>query len=161
VTGPGQAACPTESAPVGVTARRRACARRSEHRAPRSALDSYAAFRERFFEPYLLYTTWRIGRLAAAEKVVAAAFTELAVSWTAVLGSASPAVVAWSILHDHVDYALGYGSAPDAAGALAQAAPSEVFFLHEQMHMSRDRIADVLGVRPVDLPSLPARCPSE
>ncbi|MEV3972805.1 hypothetical protein AB0K68_32435 [Streptomyces sp. NPDC050698] len=163
MTGVGQVACPAETVLVGAAAWRRPCVRRPEHRAPHSVLASYVAFRERLYEPYVLYTTWRMGQLAAAERVVAAAFTELAVSWTTVLGSASPAVVAWSILHDHVDKALGLGAVADAdaADALGQALPSDVAFLREHMHMSRDRIADVLGVRPVDLPSLPASSPPE
>lgn len=154
MTGFGQGVCPAEALLAGVAARRRSCVRRPEHRAPHSALASYVAFRERLYEPCVLYTTWRMGRLAAAERVVAAAFTELAVSWMAVLSSASPAVVAWSILHDHVDQALGLGAVRDAEDEPGQALPSDVAFLQEQMHMSRERIADVLGVRPVDLPSL-------
>ncbi|MEU9575114.1 hypothetical protein AB0D62_35735 [Streptomyces massasporeus] len=161
MTGVGQVACPAEAVHAGAAVWRRTCVRRPEHRAPHSVLASYVAFRERLYEPYVLYTTWRMGRLAAAERVVAAAFTELAVSWTTVLGSASPAVVAWSILHDHVDKALGLGAVADAADALGQALPRDVAFLREHMHMSRDRIADVLGVRTVDLPSLPTSSPPE
>ncbi|MEG8281273.1 hypothetical protein [Streptomyces sp. AHA2] len=161
MTGFGRVACAAEAVLAGA-AQGRVCARRPEHRAPQAALASFVAFRERLYEPYMLYTTWRMGRLAAAERVVTAAFTELAVSWLAVLGSASPAVVAWGILHHHVDQALGLDAVGDVADARAQQVlPSDVAFLREYMHMSRDRIADVLGLRPVDLPDLAAHDPGE
>ncbi|MFF4527419.1 hypothetical protein [Streptomyces bluensis] len=120
---------------------------------------AYSAFRERHYEPYLQYAALRIGQPGVAESVVTAAFTELAVSWTAILGSAGPAAVAWCILHDHVDRALGCCPlvAPDRQ--VVQMLHHDAFFLHEHMHLSRDRIAEVLGIRPRDLPSLPPRSP--
>lgn len=101
----------------------------------------------------------RIGRRAAAETAVTAAFTELAVSWTAVLGSDGPAAVAWCILHDHVEQALESASTTVPAGRVAQTLQSDARFLYEQMHLSRDRIAEVLGMRPADVPSLLPHCP--
>jgi hypothetical protein len=92
-----------------VIARQQACVCREEHRVPRLAVTAYTAFRERHYEPYLQYAALRIGRGGAAETAVSAAFTELAVSWTAILGSADPSVLAWRILHDHVDRALPGG----------------------------------------------------
>ncbi|MEV7862953.1 hypothetical protein AB0O86_30130 [Streptomyces hirsutus] len=124
-------------------------------------LTAYAAFRERHYEPYLQYAALRIGRRGAAEGVVTAAFTELAVSWTAILGSAGPAALAWRILHDHVDRALGCAPAAVPTGQVMQALHSDACFLHERMHLSRERIAEVLGIRPADLPSLPPRSPEE
>ncbi|MFJ4691748.1 hypothetical protein [Streptomyces sp. NPDC088766] len=137
-------------------ARRHAPVGPQEHRAQRTALTAYTAFRERHYAPYLQYASLRIGRRQAAERVVTAAFTELAVSWTAVLGSAGPAAVAWRILHDHVDRATGCGPAIVARGQDMQMLHSDACFLHEQMHLSRDRIAEVLGIRPSDLPRLPS-----
>jgi hypothetical protein len=119
------------------------------------------AFRERHYEPYLQYAALRIGGSAAAEAAVIAAFTELAVSWTAILGGAGPAAVAWRILHDHVDRALGCGPTAVPASQIVQTLQYDARFLHEQMHLSPDRIAEVLGIRPADLPSLSARSPQE
>ncbi|MEU9381292.1 hypothetical protein AB0D38_09965 [Streptomyces sp. NPDC048279] len=139
------------AAPAPGVAWQQAHARPQEHRAPPTALAAYTAFRERHYEPYLQYAALRIGRRQAAERAVTAAFTELAVSWTVVLGSAGPAAVAWRILHDHVDRALGRGP---AAGQAVQTLQHDANFLHEQMHLSSDRIAEVLGIHPSDVPSL-------
>jgi hypothetical protein len=144
-----------------VIARRPLATRPLEHRAPRIALAAYTAFRERHYEPYLQYAALRIGRRGAAERVVTAAFTELAVCWTAVLGSAGPAAVAWRILHDHVDRALEGDPIAVEAGQAVRALHNDAFFLHEQMHLGRDRIAEVLGIRPGELPSLPPPSPKE
>jgi hypothetical protein len=135
--------------------------RSSQDRAQRTALAAYTAFRERHYEPYLQYAALRIGRNAAAETAVVAAFTELAVSWTAILGGAGPAAVAWRILHDHVDRALGRGPTAVPAGQVVQMLQHDAHFLHEQMRLSPERIAEVLGVRPGDLPTLPSRSPQE
>jgi hypothetical protein len=150
-----------QSPSAAVTARRQAPVHPQEHRAPRTALTAFTAFRERHYEPYLQYAALRIGRRGTAEKVVTAAFTELAVSWTAILGSAGPAAVAWRIFHDHVDRALGCGSAAVSVDQDMQTLHSDACFLHEQMHLSRDRIAEVLGIRPAELPSLPPRSSKE
>ncbi|MDO0917811.1 hypothetical protein [Streptomyces sp. DT2A-34] len=150
-----------ESAPATVIARRPASAQVQDHRAPRTALAAYTAFRERHYEPYLQYASLRIGRRGAAEGAVTAAFTELAVSWTVILGSAGPAACAWRILHDHVDRALGCGPTAVPDSQVVQGLQHDAHFLHEQMHLSRDRIAEVLGIRPGDLPSLPPRSPEE
>ncbi|MFD5858748.1 hypothetical protein [Streptomyces chartreusis] len=155
MSGPRSAARPVKPASV-VIARRHASARQLEHRAPRSALTAYTAFRERHYEPYLQYAALRIGRRGVAERVVTAAFIEMAVSWTAILGSAGPAALAWLILHDHVDRALGCGPDPVPACRAAQALREDAFFLYEQMNLSRDRIAEVLGIHPVNLPILPS-----
>ncbi|MGW6524007.1 hypothetical protein [Streptomyces sp. NPDC054962] len=128
-------------------------------RAPRTALTAYTAFRERHYEPYLLYAALRIGRPGAAEAAVTAAFTELAVSWTAILGGAGPAAVAWRILHDHVDRALGYGPADVPADHVVQMLRRDAYVLDKRMHLSRDRIAEVLGIRLEDLHSLLPRFP--
>jgi hypothetical protein len=157
VSGPRSAARFGQSS-TAVVVRHQALLRpRQEHRAQRTALTAYTAFRERHYESYLQYAALRIGRRGAAEKVVTAAFTELAVSWTAVLGSAGPAAVAWRILHDHVDRAAGCAPAAIAADQDMQTLHDDACFLHEEMHLSRDRIAEVLGIRLVDLPSLPPR----
>jgi hypothetical protein len=153
VTGPRPAARSGKWAP--------ALAGPHEHRAQRTALAAYTAFRERHYEPYLQYAALRIGRRGAAEKAVTAAFTELAVSWTAILGSAGPAAVAWRILHDHVDRALGCGPTAVPTSKVVQTLQSDAFILHEQMHLSRDRIAEVLGIHPGDLPGLPPLSPEE
>ncbi|MGV2917036.1 hypothetical protein [Streptomyces alfalfae] len=133
----------------------------SQDRAQRIALTAYTAFRERHYEPYLQYAALRIGRSAAAETAVLAAFTELAVSWTAILGGTGPAAAAWRILHDHVDRALGHGPTPVSVSQLVQTMQHDAHFLHEQMRLCPERIADVLGVRPGDLPALPPRFPQE
>jgi hypothetical protein len=110
----------------------------------------------------LQYAALRIGRRRAAETVVTAAFTELAVSWTVILGSAGcPAAGAWRILHDHVDRAVGSGSAALESGRGMQTLHDDACLLHEQMRLSRDRIAEVLGVHPADLPSLSQPSPDE
>jgi hypothetical protein len=143
-------------------ARHRSLARAQEHRAQRAAVTAYTAFRDRHYEPYLQYAALRIGRRRAAETVVTAALTELAVSWTMILGSAGgPAAGAWRILHDHVDRALERGSAASESGHGTQTLHDDACLLHEQMRLSRDRIAEVLGIRPADLPGLPPRSPDE
>lgn len=147
------------AAPAAVITRQQGRVRPQEHRAPRTALTAYTAFRERHYEPYLQYAALRIGRRGAAETAVTAAFTELAVSWTAILGSAGPAAVAWRILHDHVDRALGYGPASVPADHVVQMLQCDAHFLHDRMHLSRDHIAEVLGIRPADLHSLLPRSP--
>ncbi|MGW0817008.1 hypothetical protein ACWD00_27830 [Streptomyces viridiviolaceus] len=149
--------CP-QAASAAAVAGRHAPVRTPEDRAQRTALAAYTAFRERHYEPYLQYAALRLGRGAAAEAVVVAAFTELAVSWTAILGSAGPAAAAWRILHDHIDRALGCGP---AAVPAVQALQHDAHFLHEQMQLSPERIAEVLGIRPENLPSLPTRGPQE
>ncbi|MEV6948546.1 hypothetical protein AB0N07_42845 [Streptomyces sp. NPDC051172] len=147
--------------PAAVTTGPHARLRPSQDRAQRTALAAYTAFRERHYEPYLQYAALRIGRSAAAETAVVAAFTELAVSWTAILGGAGPAAVAWRILHDHVDRALGHGPTAVPASQVVQTLQHDAHFLHEQMRLSPERIAEVLGVRPGDLPTLPTRSPQE
>ncbi|MFH8804907.1 hypothetical protein ACH4F6_36000 [Streptomyces sp. NPDC017936] len=150
-----------EEASAALTARRHAPVCPQEHRAQRTALTAYTAFRERHYAPYLQYASLRIGRRQTAERVVTAAFTELAVSWTAILGSAGPAAVAWRILHDHVDRATGCGPATVPRSQDMQTLHNDACFLHEQMHLSRDRIAEVLGIRPSDLPRLLPLCSEE
>lgn len=152
--------CP-QAAPAAIIAGQHAHVRLPEDRAQRTALAAYTAFRERHYEPYLQYAALRIGRGAAAERAVVAAFTELAVSWTAILGGAGPAAAAWRILHDHVDRALGCGPTSVPASQVVQTLQHDAHFLHEQMHLGPDRIAEVLGVRPGDLPRLPSRSPLE
>ncbi|MFH9828209.1 hypothetical protein [Streptomyces bobili] len=149
-----------QSPSAAAVARRQVPVLALEQRAQRTALTAYTAFRERHYDPYLQYAALRIGRRHAAERVVMAAFTELAVSWTAILGGAGPAAVAWRILHDHVDRATG-GPATVATGQDMQMLHSDACFLHEQMHLSRDRIAEVLGIRPADLPRLQSPAPEE
>lgn len=150
--------CPEAAA---VSAGPHARVRPSQDRTQRTVLAAYTAFRERHYEPYLQYAALRIGRSAAAETAVLAAFTELAVSWTAILGGTGPAAAAWRILHDHVDRALGRGPATVPASQLVQSLQHDAHFLHEQMRLSPERIAEVLGVRPGDLPTLPPRSPQE
>ncbi|MEU2772881.1 hypothetical protein ABZ646_08100 [Streptomyces sp. NPDC007162] len=151
----------SKAAPAAAVAGRRAPACPPEDRAQRTALTAYTAFRERHYEPYLRYAALRIGRGAAAEAAVVAAFTELAVSWTAILGGAGPAAAAWQILHDHIDRALGCGPTAVPAAQVVQTLQHDALVLHEQMQLSPERIAEVLGLRPGDLPSLPARAPQE
>ncbi|MEU3549451.1 hypothetical protein [Streptomyces longwoodensis] len=147
-----------QSSPAAAIARRQAVLRPwQEHRAQRTALTAYTAFRERHYEAYLQYASLRIGRRAAAETAVTAALTELAVSWTAILGSAGPAAVAWRILHHHVDRAAGCDPTAVAAGNDMQTLHDDAYFLHERLHLDRDRIAEVLGIHLADLPSLPPR----
>lgn len=152
--------CP-QAAPTAAVAGRHAPVRPPQDRAQRTALAAFTAFRERRYEPYLQYAALRIGRSAAAEAAVMAAFTELAVSWTAILGGAGPAAAAWRILHDHIDRALGCGPNAVPAGQAVQALQHDAHFLHEQMQLSPERIAEVLGIRPENLPSLPPRAPQE
>ncbi|MDR6981018.1 hypothetical protein J2X68_007760 [Streptomyces sp. 3330] len=147
------------SAPESVSTGQRDRFLHRDHRVPRSALTAYTAFRERHYEPYLLYAALRIGRPGAAEAAVTAAFTELAMSWTAILGDARPAAAAWRILHDHVDRALGYGPADVSADHVVQMLRRDAYVLDKRMHLSRDRIAEVLGIRPGDLHSLLPRFP--
>ncbi|MCQ9178665.1 hypothetical protein KMT30_06395 [Streptomyces sp. IBSBF 2953] len=150
----------SEQSPSAAAERGHAPVRAQEQRAQRTALTAYTAFRERHYDPYLQYAVLRIGRRQAAERVVTAAFTELAVSWTAILGGAGPAAVAWRILHDHVDRAT-CGPATVPMGQDMQTLHNDACFLHEQMHLSRDRIAEVLGIRPADLPRLPSLASEE
>ncbi|MFJ3762883.1 hypothetical protein [Streptomyces sp. NPDC090080] len=145
---------PRSAASASDVARSRAHTHAQEHRVLPAALTAYTAFRERHYEPYLQYAALRIGRDQAAEKAVTAAFIELAVSWTAILGSAGPAAVAWTILHDHVERALGHSA---ATGQGLQALHHDASLLHEQMHLSRDRTAEVLGIDPADIPILLSR----
>ncbi|MGW2492330.1 hypothetical protein ACWCV9_34695 [Streptomyces sp. NPDC001606] len=107
---------------------------------------AFAAFRERLYEPYLQYSALRIGQYGAAERAVAAAFTELAVSWTKVLGSSGPAAVAWDILHDHIDQALGGHLHPCPFGRPVRSLHLEVQVLHRRLLLSSERIAEVLGI---------------
>ncbi|MGW0874257.1 hypothetical protein ACWD3Z_27790 [Streptomyces sp. NPDC002740] len=130
-----------------------------DHRVPRTALTAYTAFHERHYEPYLLYAVLRIGRPKVAEAAVTAAFTELAVSWTTILGGAGPAAAAWRILHGSVDSAMGYGPADVPADHVVQMLRRDAYVLDKRMHLSRDRIAEVLGIRPGDLHSLLPRFP--
>ncbi|RPF39347.1 hypothetical protein [Streptomyces sp. TLI_185] len=119
-----------------------------EARAGRATLAAYAVFRERHYEPYLHYAALRIGRHEAAETAVTAAFTELAVSWTAVLGSAGPAAIAWRILHHHIDHALGLSPGQASGGRPVWALLHDVHLLHQEMHLSCERIAEVVGLPP-------------
>ncbi|MFJ6900586.1 hypothetical protein [Streptomyces hokutonensis] len=148
MTGRREVAATGWPAPAVVLARHRMPVRAGELRAERRALAAYAAFRERHYEPYLQYVGLRIGWHGAAESVVTAAFTELAVSWTAVLGSAGPAAVAWRILSDHIDDVLGRRSGHASGHQMVQALRDDVYLMHQQMHMSRDRIAELLGIAP-------------
>ncbi|MFJ5035302.1 hypothetical protein ACIQB5_46480 [Streptomyces sp. NPDC088560] len=104
---------------------------------------AFAAFRERHYEPYLQYAALRIGRYGAAERAVAAAFTELAVSWTVVLGSSGPAAVAWDILHDHIGQALDGCCPPSLPG---RSLHLEAQVLHRRLQLSSERVAEVLGI---------------
>ncbi|MCZ0991769.1 hypothetical protein [Streptomyces diastatochromogenes] len=115
---------------------------------------AFAAFRERQFEPYLQYAALRIGQPCAAEKAVAAAFTELAVSWTVVLGSSGPAAVAWDILHDHIDHALGLETQTSPSGRTVRSLQLDAHVLHRRLRLSSERVAEVLGVALEDLASL-------
>ena len=151
----------SEHSPSAAVARCHVPVRAQEHRAQRTALTAYTAFRERHYDPYLQYAVLRIGRSGAAEKAVIAAFTELAVSWTAILGSAGAAAAAWDILQDHVDRAVGCGPTAGPASQVVQTLQHDARLLHEQMHLSPDRIAEVLGIRPEDLPGLTPRSPEE
>ncbi|MFJ4689218.1 hypothetical protein [Streptomyces sp. NPDC088789] len=114
-------------------------------------LAAFAAFRERHYEPYLQYAALRIGRPGAAETAVAAAFTELAVSWTTVLGRADPAAAAWCILHEHIDRALGMVPPGACGGGIAPSLRQDAYLLHKGMRLSGDRIAELLGLSPGDI----------
>ncbi|MGW0886313.1 hypothetical protein [Streptomyces sp. NPDC002671] len=107
---------------------------------------AFAAFRERHYEPYLQYAALRIGQYGAAERAVAAAFTELAVSWTVVLGSSGPAAVAWDILHDHIDQALGGRVRPCPFSRPVRSLHLDVQVLHRRLQLSSERVAEVLGI---------------
>jgi hypothetical protein len=101
----------------------------------------------------LQYAALRLGTPGPAEAAVTAAFTELAVAWTAILGSAGPAHVAWCILHDHIDHALGLhptGSHVSTARELRR----DVQMLRRQMHLSCERIAEVIGIPSDQVPGL-------
>ncbi|MEW2134932.1 hypothetical protein [Streptomyces sp. NPDC005435] len=129
--------------------RERGASRHPDLRAERAAVAAFAAFRERHYESYLQYTEVRIGHYGPAERVVAEAFTELAVSWTAVLGSSGPAAVAWDILHEHIDHALGAGSAFAPSEKPARSLHLEAHVLCRRLRLSSERVAELLG-RPVD-----------
>lgn len=163
MTGRRRAAATGLPTPAVILARHRMPVSAGELRAERRALAAYAVFRERHYEPYVQYAALRIGRHRAAELAVSAAFTELAVSWTAVLGSAGPAAVAWRILHDHIDDVLGLRPAPAHAsgGQMVRALQHDVYLLHQQIHMSRDRIAEVLGISPDQVSGLLQRSSKE
>ncbi|MEV5980974.1 hypothetical protein [Streptomyces sp. NPDC052114] len=131
-------------------------------RSQRAVLAAFDAFRQRHYQPYLEYALLRLGRSAAAESAVSAAFTELAVSWHLVLGSPEPAAIAWRILHEHVDNALGPAARvadEPRRGALRR----DACLLHDEMHLSCERTAEVLGICQADLVGLlaPAGCPKE
>ncbi|WP_145883812.1 hypothetical protein [Streptomyces sp. BK340] len=117
-------------------------------------MTAFAAFRERHYEPYLQYAALRIGQDCAAETAVAAAFTELAVSWTVVLGSTIPAAVAWDILHDHIDHAVGVKTQTSAPGRAARSLQLDAHVLHRRLRLSSERVAEVLGVAREDLVGL-------
>jgi hypothetical protein len=120
-------------------------------RARPAALASFDAFRQRNYEPYLEYAALRLGQRHEAETTVAAAFTELAVSWTAVLGTAGPAAIAWHILHDHIDHALGHPARPGPAEAGRQ---QDARLLHHDLRLSSERTAEVMGIPPSDIAGL-------
>jgi hypothetical protein len=149
----GRRALPMAQQPaqMAVGWRCREPADRGELRSQRAAVTAFAAFRERQYEPYLQYAALRIGRYGAAETAVAGAFTELAVCWIAVLGSAGPAAIAWRILHDHIEHVLGgsLDAAPLDQGV--RALQQDVRLLHRQMQLSLERIAEVLGIPPADV----------
>ncbi|MFJ4519205.1 hypothetical protein ACIP6V_09700 [Streptomyces sp. NPDC088770] len=145
------AAQPWQSALVADITQRRVQAGPEGQRAQRTALTAYAAFRERHYESYLQYAGLRIGQRGAAEAAVDAAFTELAVSWTVLLGSAGPAAAAWRILHNHINRALGLGATTAPASRVVQTLQQDAHLLHQRMHLTHDRIAEVLGVRPGDV----------
>ncbi|MCF3118324.1 hypothetical protein IPZ68_01165 [Streptomyces arenae] len=132
-------------------------------RSQRAALAAFDAFRQRHYQPYLGYALLRLGRPAAAESVVSAAFTELAVSWHLVLGSPEPAAIAWRILHEHVDGALGPAAARAADEPRRGALRRDACLLHDQMHLSCERTAEVMGICQADLAGLLAQagCPQE
>ena len=161
MTGRRRAAATGLPAPAVVLARHRMPVSAGELRAERRALAAYAAFRERHYEQYVQYAALRIGRHRAAELAVSAAFTELAVSWTAVLGSAGPAAVAWRILHDHIDDVLGRRPAHASGGQMVRALQHDVYLLHQQIHTSRDGIAEVLGISPDQVSGLLQRSSRE
>lgn len=120
-------------------------------RAERSAVTAFAAFRERHYEPYLQYAALRIGQYGVAERAVAAAFTELAVSWTVVLGSPGPAAVAWDILHDHIGQALNERFCPRPSTRPARSLHLEAQVLHRRLQLSSERVAEVLGIPVADV----------
>lgn len=123
-------------------------------RSQRAALAAFDAFRQRHYQPYLGYTLLRLGRMDTAEATVAAAFTELAVSWHLVLRSSEPAAIAWHILHDHVDRALGPAAGRTAEEGEAGALRRDACLLHDQMHLSSEKAAEVMGIGSADLVGL-------
>lgn len=126
--------------------RRTGAAHRDAARAEQAAVAAYTAFRERHYEPYVQYATLRIGQYGAAEKVVAATFTELAVSWIVVLGSAGPAAIAWDILRDHIGQAVGERRCPCPLVRSVGTLQMEAQVLHRRLQLSSERVAEVLGV---------------
>ncbi|MEU5599152.1 hypothetical protein [Streptomyces sp. NPDC020298] len=120
--------------------------RHNDLRAERAAVAAFAAFRERHYDPYLQYAALRIGHFGAAERAVAAAFTELAVSWTVVLGSSGPAAVAWAILHDHIDQALDGQLRSCPFSRPVRSLHLEAQVLHRRLQLSSERVAEVLGI---------------
>ncbi|SNX88455.1 hypothetical protein SAMN06272735_8905 [Streptomyces sp. TLI_55] len=130
-------------------------------RAERAALASYAAFREGRYEPYLQFAALCLGRSGPAQAAVTAAFTELAVAWTAILGSAAPAAVAWRILHDHIDRARGVQPAGRNGGPTVRELRDDVQVLSRQMYLSCERIAEVTGVPPEQVSGLLLRASLE
>ncbi|MER6406242.1 hypothetical protein ABT269_22545 [Streptomyces viridosporus] len=109
-------------------------------------MTAFAAFRERYYEHYVQYAALRLGAYVSAEEVVAAAFTELAVSWTVVLGSSGPAAVAWDILHDHIEQALGPVQFPCPSRRPARSLHLDAQVLHRRLQLSSARVAEVLGL---------------
>ncbi|MFD3821929.1 hypothetical protein [Streptomyces sp. NPDC058625] len=114
-------------------------------------MTAFTVFRERHYEPYVQYAALRIGQYGAAERVVAAAFTELAVSWTVALGSAGPAAIAWDILRDHIGQAVGERRRPCPFARSVQSLQMEAQVLHRRLQLSSERVAEVLGVPVEDI----------
>ncbi len=85
---------------------------------------------------------------------MAAAFTELAVSWHMTLGSSGPAAIAWRTLHVHVDEALEHAQEPPQGGSVTRALERDAHLLHDQLHFSCERAAEVMGIASTEFPRL-------
>ncbi|MEV0259041.1 hypothetical protein AB0H82_32855 [Streptomyces sp. NPDC050732] len=123
-------------------------------RSQRTVLAAFDAFRQRHYQPYLDYALLRLGRGEAAEATIAAAFTELAVSWHQVLRSSEPAAIAWRMLHQHIDHALGHARTDVSALGGVGALQRDARLLRDQLHLSSERTAEVMGITESDLAGL-------
>ncbi|MEU8702421.1 hypothetical protein AB0C61_33125 [Streptomyces sp. NPDC048680] len=108
----------------------------------RTALIAFRAFRDLYRAGYIAYATARLGTHELAERVVEDSFTALAVHWSATLGCAHPAALAWRLLAACVDDADGT-PLPCPGG---RSCSSAAHVLRDHLRMDIGRASDLMGL---------------